>query len=45
MKRNFNDAHEVFEAEVATLSEEERWQFMLQCMLTGTLEDEFELDT
>lgn len=39
MKRNLNDSQQAFEAQVAALSEETRWQFMLQCMLTGALDD------
>jgi len=40
MKRNVDHAQQVFEAEIAALSREERWRFMFECMLTGVLDDE-----
>jgi hypothetical protein len=44
MKDNLARSQQAFEAQVAALNEEMRWQFMLQCMLTGALEDEFDID-
>jgi len=39
---SFDAAHRLFDARVAALSEEERWQLMFTAMITGALEDEFE---
>jgi hypothetical protein len=39
---SFDAAHRLFDARVAALSEEERWQLMFTAMITGVLEDEFE---
>lgn len=40
--RTFDEAHRVFDARVAALTEDERWQFMFRAMVTGALEDECE---
>ncbi len=39
---SFDAAHRLFDARVAALSEEARWQLMFTAMITGALEDEFE---
>jgi outer membrane protein TolC len=39
---SFDAAHRLFDARVAALSAEERWQLMFTAMITGALEDEFE---
>lgn len=40
--RVFDEAHKAFDARVAAMTEDERWQFMFTAMLTGALEDDFE---
>jgi hypothetical protein len=44
MKRNLNFAQQVFDADVAALSQEQRWQFMFKCMVAGVFEEEFEFN-
>jgi hypothetical protein len=43
MKYNLNHAQQAFDADVAALSEEQRWQFIFKCMVTGVFEEEFDL--
>jgi len=40
---SFDAAHRLFDARVASLSEDERWQHMFTTMITGSLEDEFDV--
>jgi hypothetical protein len=39
----FDETHRVFDPRVTSLTEDHRWQFMLTVMVTGKLEDEFEV--
>jgi hypothetical protein len=43
MKYNLHHAQQAFDADVAALSQEQRWQFMFKCMVTGVFEEEFDL--
>lgn len=36
----FNESQQVYEARVAALTADERWQFMFTSMVTGAFEDE-----